>query len=195
MIYPIELFWLWLSWPLVVAIVIAWEVHDDSSFAAFFTLIVGTIVFILFSPFAPDTGRWIWAYRGQIPIAAAIYFAVGSGWGVIKWQLYVLRKAREYGHRMVSLRKEFTQWGESGVSYTEWLSARHDFPPSPSKNRSRIVTWMVWWPFSFLGSLFSDLIRRGFDWIYDELATLLGYLSRRAFRSFDEFNVEDLKSK
>ncbi len=196
MIYAIDMWWAWFLFAGAAIGFISYAVHDDSSWGALWVAVICLCLFIVFSPLAVATGHWAWEHRNQIPLFIGAYILVGTGWGVLKWQFHVLRCARDYARHVGEFKDAFQSWDKSvhkRAPYPQWLAAYHDLPPSPGKNRSRIVTWMVWWPFSFLDTLLSDLIRRLFDWVYDELSEMLEYISSRAFRHFDELKDADPK--
>ncbi len=197
MLYGIDLGLLWLLWLGFIVFWCCWAAHDDAGWAMAFVLAIGTTTFLLFAPPANAALQWAINHGSQLPYLVLLYVAVGLGWGIVKWYLFVSQAARNYAGRAADLMRNYQAgpWSPSGpsaassttkITYAEWLSRFHDLPPSHSKNRSRIVTWMVWWPFSFLDTLLSDLVRRIFDAIYDEVAALLGRISARVFHRFEE---------
>ncbi len=195
MIYGLDWGSLWFVWMGSMLFFCCWAAHDDAGFAVFWLFTVGTALFFAFAPPAAAVLGWLVDHRNHLPYLALLYVAVGTSWGIMRWCLYVSRAARSYEGRSKDLLREYQNgpWSpgsgpssQTKITYAEWLYRFHSLPPSPSNNRSRIVTWMVWWPFSFLDTLLSDLVRRVFDAIYDEVAALLGRISTRAFRRFEE---------
>lgn len=73
------------------------------------------------------------------------------------------------------------QWG--GLSYLgNSLTER----PRAAHNKSRIVAWMSFWPFSMVGTVLNDPIRRMFNWAYNLLSSLYQRMSDYVFRN-EEF--------
>ncbi len=195
MIYGLDWGTLWFAWLGSMLFFCCWAVHEDSGWGATWVLVFGAAAFIIFAPPAAAVVHWVIDHQGQLPYLALLYVAVGSMWGIVRWYLFVSRAARDYAGKSTDLMNDYQNgpWSPGGsslsltkITYAEWLDRFHNLPPSPSKHRSRIVTWMVWWPFSFLDTLLSDLVRRIFDAIYDEVAALLGRISARVFRRFEE---------
>lgn len=57
--------------------------------------------------------------------------------------------------------------------------------PLVAKNKSRIVSWMTYWPWSGLWTLINDPVRRFFNWSYTKLSGTLQQISDSAFKDID----------
>jgi len=77
-------------------------------------------------------------------------------------------------------------------AFAEWLraNARWDAQgrniatlerPRASKNKSRIVAWMSFWPFSLIGTLLNDPVRRLFNFLFAWFKALYQQMADRIF--------------
>lgn len=51
--------------------------------------------------------------------------------------------------------------------------------PRASNNKSRIISWMAFWPFSMVGTLINDPIRRAFNFLFNSLKALYQKMADR----------------
>ena len=103
----------------------------------------------------------------QTVLAILGYFVAGTLWGIIKWFFFVLR---ERDNILNALRDKHYPRPEN-ISL-----------PKASYHKDRIITWMIYWPFSMLWTLINDPVRRGFEWIYRRIGKLMQSISERVFR-------------
>ena len=73
---------------------------------------------------------------------------------------------------------EYKGWNPETYEYRgNSLNAR----PRATKNKSRITAWAAFWPFSFLGTLLNDPVRRLFNFLFDWFKSLYQKMSDRVF--------------
>jgi hypothetical protein len=60
---------------------------------------------------------------------------------------------------------------------------REHIQPTPKRHKSRIMTWLGFWPFSALWTLLNDPLRRLVEAIYDAVAGTLLKISNYVFRN------------
>lgn len=122
----------------------------------------------------------------------ALYFSVGylvlgTVWSLAKWWFFV-REARE---SFDSMKKEwFLNRGryanvpesdeKRNQEFKKHIGSR-DFRPKASKEKSRIMTWMCWWPWSFVWTLINDPVKRAFTAIFNKFKSAFDSISNRAF--------------
>ena len=53
--------------------------------------------------------------------------------------------------------------------------------PKATKNKSRITAWMCFWPFSFIGTVLNDPVRRLFNFLFNYFKALYQQLADRVF--------------
>lgn len=122
----------WWSLP-IVALFALWSTHNDyDGWAVFFTLVLGTITALLFD--IPASYIW-WSLAAYIPI--------GLAWSMFRWKRYVSFKVKEYNEDA----------DKSDIKHARLLEKIQ-----PSANVSRIVHWVLIWPFSILDNLIGDII-------------------------------------
>lgn len=74
---------------------------------------------------------------------------------------------------------EYKGWNPETYEYRgNSLSAR----PRAAKNKSRITAWAAFWPFSFVGTLLNDPIRRLFNFLFEQFKALYQHMSDWVFR-------------
>lgn len=117
---------------------------------------------------------------------AGAYVALGVGWSFVKWFSYLMSfrdKYREVKERFLNT-KGLNPAGqvpeEMMVEYKNWLVSTYGrWPdkemrqiqllerPKASNNKSAILAWMTLWPFSFIGTVLNDPIRRLFNFLFN----------------------------
>ena len=108
---------------------------------------------------------------------AAIYIGIGAVWASFKF-IWKLRKARSL------YIKDKTKWlkgiGEfvtdesKGRTEEQWIKYckshtyeyQEIYAPTVSANKSRIMLWMTWWPFSVISFFFADLLSEVWDFVW-----------------------------
>lgn len=185
--------WFWvLAAIFVVTLLIGLE-KENGSF-----LTIATIVFFVAWYMFGDFGN-VLTYIVQNPFsilfAIGVYLAAGAVWGVTKWWFFVNGMARE----IQSAKRKFFEV-QHNLPYTadavipEALKAQwkrfldHEvkinlksLPPKVSENKSRITTWMIYWPVSAIWTLVNDPVVRAFHAIYERLGGLMQNISNSAF--------------
>lgn len=75
------------------------------------------------------------------------------------------------------------------IEYKGWLPEVYDYRgnslnarPKASKNKSRITAWACYWPFSFIGTLLNDPVRRLFNFLFNQFKALYQHLADYVLR-------------
>lgn len=107
------------------------------------------------------------------------FFVFGTAWSVVKWWFYV----RDLADKR---REQISQHGKGSSFYGVIRK------PLVRDNKSRIMTWMCFWPFSFVWTMVNDPVRKVFAAIYMRIKDNLQNISDKAFEGLDpeENNVE-----
>ena len=188
----------------VVSILMFYFLEYDESFRASLTLIV-TILFLFW--FGNLSFSYISANPLQFLAFVAGYFVAGAVWTIVKWWFFVYRIREGYDRiKEGYLRKEGIngdripenlrdKWYDYLRQSTEWHSNLINLgrngvePPKPNDFKSRIYSWMVFWPWSMVYTLIDDPVRKIFRFIYRNIRHLLESISTHAFRKTrDDFN-------
>ena len=119
----------------------------------------------------------LWSWRPDpalLYIGIPAYFAMGIGWGIVKWYLRLRRKAEEYKE----CRRDWlvaygvldatldTPIPDSLAKKAACLIQQDDF--DARRNKGLIIGWMAMWPFSMAWAAIDEPWRR----IYHALANL-----------------------
>lgn len=140
---------------------------------------------------------WAIAHPWTLALAVVGWFVAGTAWAIAKWALYAASISRRY--RLA--RSRFLDLGYDSVpgphdpGLGRWGDelnrvglSRSDVPPNVKKSKARILTWMIWWPWSAAWTIINDPVTRIFKTIYYRIARRLQRLSDAMFKDFDEFN-------
>jgi len=100
------------------------------------------------------------------------FFVLGTLWAVAKWWFYVRDLAEK--------RKEQIATHGKGKSYYGVIQK-----PLVRDNKSRIMTWMCFWPYSFVWTMINDPVRRVFKAIYNQIKDGLQRVADKAFEGLD----------
>lgn len=132
-------------------------------------------------------------------IYAGAYVGVGVAWSFVKWFSYLMsfrdafREQRNAFCTKNSLDPAapipedklpaFDQW----ISHVSWSNNHRSQllsreRPRAAKNKARITAWAAFWPFSFLGTLLNDPVRRIFNFLFNQFKALYQKMSDWVFR-------------
>lgn len=121
-------------------------VNNDSGGFAFFCVCVGTVLLLMAGP----GFYWVVLNIDSIMLAAGAYIAIGVVWGcVFKWYLYNRAALKAYNR-------------EAAVGNRSKEILKQVHIPVFKQETERILTWMLFWPWSMVASLFQDLLRNVF---------------------------------
>lgn len=177
--------------------------YDNSGGAT--ATFIGTILLLTFlgdlKPIA-----WIAANPWGFLSIIGLYFVIGAIWGVIKWTFYNYKRLEQYENEKsqflrnhgvlntktvpenlkVDWNKYLTESSIWRISYTVgWGNPKQykiQIAPIPWENKNRILTWMIYWPWSLLWSLLDDLVRNIFKRIQRMLNSFMEWISHIIFK-------------
>lgn len=177
-------FWPWIFVAVLSFIVVA-AVEYESGFWATI-LFVATLI----------TGNAI-AHNGWLTFArlhplgvvewAIGYLVVGCVWSIAKWYLYSRDRVIEYNEGKDSfLRiKGVTELTPQLAREFQNYSSTPDIPVA-REHKGTIILWMSYWPFSILGFLFNDFIKKIFNHLFEFLQSTYQRISDSVFSSVRE---------
>lgn len=114
------------------------------------------------------------AHPGYIAVGAVAFFALGTVWAVVKWWFYVRNLAEK---RKEQIEKNGGARGRGGYGTIR--------KPLVRDNKSRIMTWMCFWPYSFIWTMINDPVRRVFKAIYNQIRAGLQKIADSAFEGLE----------
>ena len=123
-----------------------------------------------------------------------VYFVAGAIWGLFKWWLYA--------HKQLAAYKEFRDEFMKEENVTELtpalalklknkavlhypLSVLRAIPPVVNQHKGDITRWMTYWPFSVVGTLLNDFVRKAWSYIYEFMANTYDRISKYVFRKYE----------
>ena len=199
MLFAVGSFWFWMLLVVHFFVLLALIEYEKVGWA---TLSLGVVFAALY--FLGDFN--IASAVLQNPLAAALvlggYFVAGTAWSIAKWYLYVTdlsNKCKELKTEFLqrrdvsssvipdSLKKEWRETLSSQFGYSRSpLSLNGSLAPKVSDHKGRIMTWMCYWPWSFVWTMINDPVKKLFRQIYLRIQGLLQSISDRAFRGLED---------
>lgn len=175
--------WFWIL-TVVVFIVLVWEVACDKSVKAAFTIALYLLAIHLFGDASLFSA--IKTHPEYIYIGIPLFFMVGALWSLVKWWFFVKRSALEYReYRMSWLIMNGISDATLDTPVPERLKNRNFRflkKPLARGNKGRIITWMVYWPFSMFWTILDEPWRL----IYESMARLFQQISDRVWSGLEE---------
>lgn len=97
-----------------------------------------------------------------------MYIGVGVIWSFFKWFFY-----------LTNIKEKLLS------KYNNDLTKIYEYEiPAAADNKSRIITWMSYWPFSALWTLINEPFRKTFKFIYSKIEGIFQAMSDRIFKDF-----------
>jgi hypothetical protein len=164
MLFAVGTLWFWLLLTAVVIAMIAFIEKEEQSGTGATILLIGFLVFTGVFGGKEDylsAGSWIIDNPFTIIGVFLGYLLLGVVWSFVKWYLFLndLRaKCKENGNKV----------------YAEQISFW--------RNKSRILVWMSYWPFSAVWFVVHDPIVRSFKFLQTKLAATYQKISDKMFK-------------
>ena len=89
-----------------------------------------------------------------------------------------------------TLKEEWAEIVKHGHFTHNYEIYNFEYKPRPNKHKARILTWMTYWPFSFIWTMLNDPIKRLMKAIYYKIAGFLTRISDRIFAGAEEVELE-----
>lgn len=182
--------WFWLT-SAAAAIILLVFIENEKPVCSTFTFLAFLAFVTVFSNVNPFT----WAAEHFVLFLEylAAYLAVGVGWSVAKWVFFFLNRRDQYEVlRAEYLKRKKLEAVRNSDDFKTWLwnndtyhvGKRGEFPPLPQSNKSRIILWMAYWPWSATWTLINDPLKRFWRLAYQSIAGLMADLSKAAFAKY-----------
>jgi hypothetical protein len=186
------LFWGLLA---VWVIILSVQVNDRHNGYATLTLFLGLAILVLFS----NTPIWQTIKDHPIYVLYGVlgYIVAAGVWAMIQWRFFFLPKLFDkYDDYRASWlkRNSLTTMPADPTTRSKFKDdmARNmgdiNDLRSVSQNKGRITGWMVYWPFSIVGTFFGDFLHRLFASIYKLLAGSMQRISDNRASKYEELN-------
>ena len=172
-----------------VALLVA--IETESPWWAAMTLLGFCCVMHFFGDF--NAFSWAWSNPFETLAYVASYFGIGAVWSVAKWWFFVSNKREEYDEvkynfikdKELSITVKDVIPGEHRSDFRKRLTYTDTSMPEARKNKSRIMTWMTYWPWSMVWTMINDPIKKLFRMIYRRMQRLYEKISESLWKGVD----------
>lgn len=179
--------WLWLvlvAAAILITVLVEAEVGGAATVALVATVLVTDFFFKV--DFLAGIKLHPWALAGW----TGVYFAAGAAWGLFKWYVFVHKALAAYREVKAAFLKEagateLTPALAYKLAQKVGLYSRRSVsstPPAASNYKGDIIRWMSYWPFSILGTLLNDVVRKAWTNIYNFMAQTYDRIAAHVFR-------------
>lgn len=148
--------WFWILTAFVFALLV-WEVATERSVKAVFTIALYILIIHLFGDAALFS--MLKMHPELVYIGVPAFFVLGAVWSLAKWWLFVKREALEYReYRMSYLISNGISDATLDTIVPDHLKGRicEAKKPLARMHKNRIITWMVYWPFSMVWTILDE---------------------------------------
>lgn len=159
--------WLWMAF-LALIFVVEVVLCENEQFGWGTSLTLGGTALVAWLGADLNVFAWVWANLAAIAKFSLIYFAVGGLWSIVKWYFYLLR-VKERLDRFADETKSRKRPNESYAK----------------NNKGRIMGWIAHWPFSMLGTVFGDFLKRVVETVFNVLRNLYDRIANHVFAGFE----------
>ena len=182
-------------WALVFVLFIEASVFDQG-LVALGTLIVAVAAAYWLGYWSLD---FVTAHHVAFLWLLAFYIPIGVIVATIKWWFYatgVAEKVEKYLSDQARSLKGQPDFDHAMRRVRDNLSNRfEEFHPEGgpmvSNHKADLTRWMAWWPFTIIGSLLDDILRRFFTAIYNAMSNMWQGIANRSFRNVQWKNPEE----
>lgn len=199
-LFALGTFWFWVLVAVHFCVLLALIEYEKTGWATFSMIATFAALYFL-----GDFNVVTAALRNPGLTAGIIggYFVAGTAWSVAKWWFFVRRCREDYDKLKATFLRQNgiegsaipdnlkAKWKESLTSHYRYGSERrYSFSngviPKASDHKSRIMTWMCYWPWSMVWTLINDPVKRLFKQIYLQIAGMLQRISNSVFSGVED---------
>jgi len=177
-------FWFWTLIVTASAFIVLC-VENESGFWATITLYLTICLLQLFGNL--KVFDYIRTRPARALLVLTVYFALGAGWSVDKWWFHVKESRVMYDQKkkeFFTLTVDEIMTEELRAEWTGFVRRNH-LKPDPKHEKSRILRWMTYWPWSMAWTLVNDPVREVFNYMYKRLEMIYQKIVDRAFGDTD----------
>lgn len=113
-----------------------------------------------------------------------VYLVAGVVWSFIKWYFYLHERLKEFNESQAEFLK-----GNEATEMTPALAAKftnsyiYKNIPVAKEHKADLTRWATYWPFSLIGSLLNDVVRKTWVYIFDLLQSTYQRMADSMFAS------------
>jgi len=135
---------------------------------------------------------------GHTAMLVGSYFVLGAVWSLVKWFFYLHKQRIKYEEYKAAFLKENNAaeltpslaakladtLAGSPRKYSTWNddAAVSAAPPNAREHKGDLTRWATYWPFSIIGTLLNDVVRKAWTYIYELLQSTYQRMSNYVFR-------------
>lgn len=128
-------------------------------------------------------------------LGVGVYLVIGIVWSFIKWFSFLHKHLDKFTEAKEAFLKQYdlpsdtkltVSTIESKDKSTSWSGYHFDRSllkkPLANDNKSKIIAWMSLWPFSLVGTVINDPVRRFFTFCFNRLKSFYQAISNHVFK-------------
>lgn len=112
---------------------------------------------------------YTWVITNYIPFII-LYVAGGLIYALLKWFLQVFRLRNAIKNIRDTEPKAIRLARERIASY---YFTEYEYPPRVKNNKGALFLWAVFWPVNLVYTMFADVARSVWEWVYATFGTIL----------------------
>ena len=190
----------WLFSFIVLVVITALVENDEGVWATI--VAIGTVAALQFLSKVPLLA-FVKIHPLATAIAAVSYFALGAGWSIFKWYVFLHKGNRKYEEAKAEFVANEAKtkgvpaanlpWtGELAAKLLDTITEHNKYlhesekinsePPQARKHKGTLTRWATYWPFSMIGFALNDVVRRAWRYVIDLLQSTYQRISNHVFR-------------
>jgi hypothetical protein len=144
------------------------EVDDNSSTFPFVPAICSAIFYFFLG--RTDFYQYFDYSALQFAILGVVYLIVGSVWSFIKWYMYSKNKLPAYKRELEYELKKYEVSSFRDLNDEDKKKVEKELSgliPKVTNNKSRVISWIVYWPLSIVRYIFTEFLYDMFSGIFN----------------------------
>jgi hypothetical protein len=115
-----------------------------------------------------------WLAVNYVPFII-FYVVGGTVYSVLKWIIQLYRLASKV--KAISSDTEYPDTVKSSITSDLFWSS--SYPPTAAENKSLLMTWALFWPFNLIYTLFADVTREAWNFLYRKFGAILDVIAKK----------------
>lgn len=191
-VFALGTLWFWLLLLVDFVIITALVEHEEGIWATVVAIL--TVVGLNYAWKLPIISS-IKTNPGHTALLVFAYFALGAGWSLVKWLVFLHKKNFAYEDVKADFLKKnnaLTLTPELAAKLMDYLDELNRFkvvedcvtatPPEAHDYKAMLTRWATYWPFSIIGTLLNDVVRRSWTYIIRLLQSTYQRMANYVFR-------------
>ncbi len=123
----------------------------------------------------------IWGFLKANVLVSALYLGgyvvAGVVWSFVKWFSFLMR--------FRDVLKEVKVHGSDHYGARTYRGVSLERKPAAAESKGKITAWMIFWPFSVVGTVLNDPVKRLFTFLFGRFKHLYQRMADRVFKDVD----------